>query len=93
MTALPVNTPDISLLDGIAQRSPIARSLWRRLCLAWQSRRKVQTSDQAWATALPHVLAMDAHILRDIGAPAWVVSQAQRRQASLSRRLQEVWRR
>jgi hypothetical protein len=92
MSALPGNTSDIAPSGGITQRTPIARSLWRRLCLVWQSPQQAETGDKAWVTALPQILAMDAHILRDIGAPAWVISQAQQRQALRSRRPQEAWR-
>lgn len=36
--------------------------------------------NKAWASALPRLSHLDAHVLRDIGAPPWVISEIARRQ-------------
>lgn len=83
VTDLSINTP---------AKFPVGCRLWRHFCamLKWSS--KAPVDDRLWAKALPNIVHLDAHILKDIGAPAWVAAQAQERRNAQSRCLTDLWR-
>ncbi|SHI14083.1 hypothetical protein [Pollutimonas bauzanensis] len=90
MAALPGESADSTLPIALACQPAAAPTLWRRLCSLLKAARKAKSDEEIWATALPGILELDAHILRDIGAPAWAIAQAQQRRTAPSRLLQEL---
>lgn len=77
------------ILDGAA---PPQRSILARLRL-WLSVRKASTRRAArdpWISAIDAVAGMDEHTLRDIGAPAWLMSEVRHRQILAAKRLTDL---
>lgn len=69
---------------------PAAVAQWRRALAILAPPSRHPASEHAWQRALPELLDMDSHILKDIGAPAWVMAQVQQRRLSQFRRRQAV---
>lgn len=79
MAVLNCEAPHI--LDGAA---PPRRSILARLRL-WLSVRKA--ARDPWISAIDAVAGMDEHTLKDIGAPAWLMSEVRHRQSLAAKRL------
>ncbi|HEU0229982.1 MAG TPA: hypothetical protein VFR20_05375 [Burkholderiaceae bacterium] len=61
------------------------RKWWRTLFAA-----SPRTNDKEWRNALPMLLNMDSRLLKDIGAPAWVISEAIYRQRQSANTIEDV---
>ncbi len=90
-----MTTPCLDAAPRVASRPastliPTAIQQWRRALAILAPPRPHPANENAWQHALPELLDMDSHILKDIGAPAWVMAQAQQHRLSQSRRRQAV---
>lgn len=75
---------DVAPSGGIRNPGPApGAGLWQRLgstLKALRLQRHAASSDQAWAAALPALQGLDEHLLKDIGAPGWLIQQLRHEQ-------------
>jgi len=69
--------------------NPLHASPWRAAWTAWRQAVQARRAGQRTATALHE---LDEHVLRDIGAPDWLLLETEaRRQLALQRQAHWLW--
>lgn len=86
MAAVPCPELPVSPVTASASHE---KSSWRKWWRTWFAATP-RTNNQEWRDALPSLLGMDSRLLEDIGAPAWVITEAARRQRQSANAIEEV---
>ncbi len=67
-------------VSHISLQSRIDQAILGLRKLLLSTRHKIQLQDDPWADAVHQVQHLDHHVLKDIGAPTWVIDEVDRRQ-------------
>ncbi|MGB3291030.1 MAG: hypothetical protein WBA83_17290 [Burkholderiaceae bacterium] len=93
MTSLNCDVPDTAHGSAQPHRFLLLRSLLARLLHGLAARTEPaprKTAGDPWVSAIDTVAEMDAHMLKDIGAPAWLVAEVSHRQNRAAKRLTDL---
>jgi len=88
MTALNCEARNTPCDPAPPYRSTLARL--RRWLSAWKTPSRGGAVRDPWIGAIDAVAEMDAHMLKDIGAPAWLMAEVQHRQGRAAKRLVDL---